>query len=107
MGLALCGAAADAFSMPIVSSPVPPGQRKFDLEAANGSKIEARLAGRSLVRGLLIADRIDVAVGSDPVEPRRAFARAFADACSPADGDVLVVETPESAIWQDALTAVG
>ena len=93
--------------MAIASSSVPLGRGAFDLDVTTGSIVRARLAGRSPCRGLWIADKIVIEAGSDPIEAHRAFARALAAACAPSGGDVLVIETPESGVWQSALLETG
>ena len=101
--------------MTVVSSPVPVGERRFELVASEGTAICARLRGRGPIPGLFIADAIELDVGSDPVAAHRAFARAFALACVPSGegagtsrpGEILVIETPESIVWRDALREAG
>lgn len=101
--------------MSVVSTPVPSTDRRFELEARDGPALCARLRGRRPIPGLLIADAIELGVGCAPAASHEAFARAFAAACAaegPAGdgrgfGTVLVVETPESLAWRDALREAG
>jgi uncharacterized protein YhfF/RimJ/RimL family protein N-acetyltransferase len=92
--------------LPVASSPVPAALGPFELVATDGVRVHARLAGRAPHARLRVASRLAYEEGGDAAAARAAFARAFA-AVAPADGDLLVVETPETAPWREALEAAG
>ena len=96
--------------MPIESTPLAIGERRFQLEARDASRLHARLEGRSPHAGLWVADSITTEDGGDAETSRRAFARAFAQAAGGAGGagaDVLVIETPDMRTWGEALVEAG
>src|SRR5688572_9814767 len=65
-------------AMPIESTPLAIGERRFRLDARDGTCLHARLEGRSPYAGLWIPDSITTEEGGDAASSRHAFARAFA-----------------------------